>query len=123
MHKVSVCSLWLQSVCGLYRRCPLAVPMLVYGQGAARLCISLCLRAFGMARAHRIYAVVARPSDGEIEEHEAVDHGQLTLIQYGQEGLRCVDHEVSDRHLAGEEKGHWPCAQADQDQGAAHQLQ
>ena len=60
---------------------------------------------------------------GEIEEDEAVQHGELAAVDERPETLRRVGDEIGERHQPGEHERHGTREEADQEQRAADELQ
>ncbi len=74
--------------------------------------------------AHRgIGAPGAGACECEIQENEAEQDRELSLIDERHEALRGVTHEISDSHLTGEDECHGSGEQSEDDQRAAHQLE
>src|SRR3989441_1842803 len=66
-----------------------------------------------------------RPGAGgrEVEKEKTEEDGGVPLIEHWPEALRRVADEIGDRHLAGEDEGHGPAEQSDQEEQAAKRLQ
>src|SRR5262249_14509687 len=60
--------------------------------------------------------------DRQGQEDEAIEHGELALIQHRVEALRRVRHEIGDCHEARQDEGNRPCKQADQNEQPTNQL-
>src|SRR5271165_6240420 len=61
-------------------------------------------------------------SNREIQEHKAVKHGELTLVEYGEETSRRMRHEIGDCHFARHDECGRAGEQSDQQQKAADDL-
>src|SRR5687768_16244763 len=59
----------------------------------------------------------------EIEEDEAEEDRRVAHVEGGEGALPGMIHPVGDRHLTRQDEGDRPGEQADQDQGAADQLE
>src|SRR5215207_9101648 len=55
---------------------------------------------------------------GEIQEQEAEQHRWMSLIEHRPEPLGGMSLEVRDRHFPGQEEGHWPGVEANEEEGA-----
>jgi len=70
-----------------------------------------------------IDAPLPAPGGGQVQEHEAIERGQLTGVQDREDASRGVRHPVGDGHLPGQEEGHRPGEETEEEQGTAEQFQ
>src|SRR5882762_1954857 len=70
----------------------------------------------------RLEAVAARAARRDVQEDEAVGHGQLALVDDRPEAAARVDHEVRDRHLTRRDERGPAGRKPDGDEEAAEEL-
>src|SRR5438105_9626783 len=60
--------------------------------------------------------------EDEIKEHEGVERGEFSAVQYRIESLAGMRHEIGGRRKAGENESYRPREQADREQDASRQF-
>src|SRR3989440_9152363 len=80
-------------------------------------------RSSGLRAAPGIQAPGPRSGGGEIETDEAEQDGGVSLIEHLPEAVWRVAQEIRNRHFAGENEGHRPSEQPDEEEQAAEHLE
>jgi len=60
--------------------------------------------------------------NGEVEEYEAVDSGELAFVQQGEEAVGRMNREIGDRHFARKDEGRKSCEEAEHEEEAADEF-